>query len=286
MSKKRSRSVTQIALVAPGGPITRDLANDIAAIAKDRFGDQVQLDFFDQCFETAGHFAGTDDARSAAFLRAANDPAYDAVWFARGGYGACRLHESLWSKLNDAARAKTFLGYSDAGFLLGRLYKEKIGRPVHGPMPTDLPREGGAAAIARALDYLVAGDNKTLEATAKTGAPCAAFNITVLAHMVAGPNASDLADHIVMLEDVGEYLYRTDRALYAIMTSAIMKNAKGVMLGRLSDIPDNDRPFGQSEEEIARYWCAKARVPYLGRADIGHDGANKIVPFGDTFASA
>jgi muramoyltetrapeptide carboxypeptidase len=35
-----------------------------------------------------------------------------------------------------------------------------------------------------------------------------------------------------------------------------------------------------SEEEIARYWCGRSGIPWLGRADIGHDIDNKIVPFG------
>ena len=33
-------------------------------------------------------------------------------------------------------------------------------------------------------------------------------------------------------------------------------------------------------EEIARDWCVRTGIPYLGRADIGHDAANKVVPFG------
>jgi len=51
-------------------------------------------------------------------------------------------------------------------------------------------------------------------------------------------------------------------------------------LGRISEVPENDRPFGASEVEIAQYWCGKAGIEYLGRADIGHDAANTIVPFG------
>ena len=31
---------------------------------------------------------------------------------------------------------------------------------------------------------------------------------------------------------------------------------------------------------IARFWCERYGIPYLGRADIGHDSANKVVPFG------
>ena len=83
-----------------------------------------------------------------------------------------------------------------------------------------------------------------------------------------------------MLEDVGEYLYRIDRAMFAIMANAGVRRAEGVMLGRVSDIPENDRPFGQTEEELVKDWCKRVGVPYLGRADIGHDAGNKIVPFG------
>ena len=54
----------------------------------------------------------------------------------------------------------------------------------------------------------------------------------------------------------------------------------GLRLGRISDIPDNDRPFGSDEVAIAQDWCRRSGIPYLGRADIGHDAANKIVPFG------
>jgi muramoyltetrapeptide carboxypeptidase len=54
----------------------------------------------------------------------------------------------------------------------------------------------------------------------------------------------------------------------------------GIMLGRCSAIPTNDPDFGMTEEAVARHWCARSRIPWLGRADIGHDIDNKIVPFG------
>jgi len=275
-----TRPAKHIALTCPGGQITPELTEKIAQIAVARFGDQVKLHFHPQCFSVAGHFAGPDAERSAAFLEVANDPKYDAVWFARGGYGACRLDEALFGKLNEHARAKTYLGYSDNGTLLGRLYKENIGRPVHGPIPTDLARAGGEEAVARALGFLVNGDPSTLEPTVKTGKKLAAFNITVLAHLIATDWAPDLSGHIIMLEDVGEYLYRIDRAMFAITANEGVKNAAGIMLGRVSAIPENDRPFGASEEEIIRYWCARVGVPYLG-----HDAANKIVPFGASAVS-
>ena len=38
--------------------------------------------------------------------------------------------------------------------------------------------------------------------------------------------------------------------------------------------------FGQDEEAVVRYWCGRSGIPWLGRADIGHDVDNRIVPFG------
>jgi muramoyltetrapeptide carboxypeptidase len=54
----------------------------------------------------------------------------------------------------------------------------------------------------------------------------------------------------------------------------------GIRLGRVSDVPPNDPAFGEDEEQVARLWCRKAGIAFLGRADIGHDSANKVVPFG------
>jgi muramoyltetrapeptide carboxypeptidase len=42
----------------------------------------------------------------------------------------------------------------------------------------------------------------------------------------------------------------------------------------------NDREFGTTAEQIARYWCERHGIAFLGSADIGHDATNKIVPFG------
>jgi muramoyltetrapeptide carboxypeptidase len=84
-----------------------------------------------------------------------------------------------------------------------------------------------------------------------------------------------------MLEDVGEYLYRLDRALFQITSSPNVRSVKGIKLGRISETPENDKPFGATEEEMMRYWCTRAGIAYLGRADIGHDVENKVVPFGD-----
>ncbi len=96
----------------------------------------------------------------------------------------------------------------------------------------------------------------------------------------------DLKGHVLMVEEVSEYLYGYDRAFFHATSHLKDVGLTGLRLGRVSDIPDNDRPFGEGAEEIARRWCGKTGIPYLGRADIGHDANNRVVPFGLATSSA
>jgi len=268
----------RIAVVAPSTPILPETAERVRALAG-RSHPGVDILFSPQCFRRHNHFAGTDSERAEALVEAANDPAVDAIWFARGGYGSCRIAEDVLDRLGPSARAKTYLGYSDAGFLLAGLYRRGIGRVAHAPMPNDLLRVGGEAAVRRALDWLRDGDPDALEP--KLGeSPAAAFNITVFGHLLGTPLEPDLAGHVLILEDVSEHMYRTDRAMFHLTGSAAVRKVAGIRLGRCSEVPVNDPDFGESEEEVFRFWCARAGIPYLGRADIGHDAGNKVVPFG------
>lgn len=270
----------KIGIVAPASRIEPELAGRATHIARTLYGERVELCFHPQCYLSSGHFAGDDTARSEAFLEMANDPGIDAVWFARGGYGAGRLLEHVLPNLREPARAKTYLGYSDIGFVLGGLYAKAIGRPAHGPMPADLLREGGEAAVSRALRWLVDHAPQSLEPSVDGEQPTAAFNMTILTHLLGTPYAPKLEGHVLMLEEVSEHMYRIDRAFFHITSIPEVRKVAGIRLGRCSEIPPNDPEFRQTEEDVARHWCARASIPYLGRGDIGHDIDNKVVPFG------
>jgi muramoyltetrapeptide carboxypeptidase len=81
----------RIGVVAPAGRITEDTAARVQSLARDIYAPgRLELVFHPQCFATGGHFAGDDATRTQAFLEIANDPGFGALWWARGGYGACR----------------------------------------------------------------------------------------------------------------------------------------------------------------------------------------------------
>jgi muramoyltetrapeptide carboxypeptidase len=269
----------RVGIVAPGSRLEPSTARRVTDLAAERHP-ELELTFHPQCQMSWGHFAGSDAARIAAFVEIANDASFDAVWFGRGGYGACRIAEAALPKLNDAARRKTYLGYSDAGVLLAGLYARGFEGVAHGPMPADITREGGDEAVARALAYLSHRAAETLEPSIAPARKAVAFNMMILSQLIGTPLQPDLGDHVLMLEEVSEYMYRIDRTLFHITSNPAIRRVAGIRLGRCNAIPPNEPDFGQTEVEIVEHWSRVSGIPYLGRADIGHDAANKIVPFG------
>lgn len=269
------RPIRKVAICAPATPLRRKYAEAVAAIAAEEFP-EIQLHFHDQCFESEGHFAGRDEVRLAALLECSNDPRFDAVWFAKGGYGSNRIAADFISQLNEEAREKAYLGYSDCGTLLGALYRAGIGYPVHAPMPVDIKRDCGSNAVRRAMNWM-SGDDCGIEPSL-SGRPAVAFNLYTLSMLVGTQFMPVLEGHDILIEEVGEYEYAIDRLMFHLAEN--LRGASGIRLGEVTAIPKNDRPFGADAEEIVRYWCARYGIDYLGRAMIGHSAANRIVPFG------
>jgi len=261
--------------------MSADVPTRVPALAERLYPERTpEIVFHPQCFASHGHFAGDDEARAQAFLDIANDESYDAVWFARGGYGSCRVVESITSKLMQPSWRKVYVGYSDVGMLLAALYRAGFPAVAHGPVAQDILRDGGDAAVTRTLAWMIDRAPAALEPTVDGAKKTAAFNITVLGHLLGTPLEPNLDGHVLMLEEVGEAMYRIDRSLFHITSNVNVRRVSGIMLGRCNNITPNEPDFGMNEEDIARYWCGRAGIPWLGRADIGHDTDNKIVPFG------
>ena len=264
----------RIAVVAPSCSLKREAAEKVLAIARER-GD-CELIIHPQCFLADGHFAGPDDARLAALRQVMADPAVNAVWFARGGYGSNRIAEAALAAAPEAAREKLYMGYSDAGFLHAGLHNAGF-EVAWGPMPQDVLREGGEAAVNRALDWLVRRDPSALEPDLQR--PAMAFNLTVLSNLLGTPLEPDLSGIDLLIEDLGEHLYRTDRTMFHVAASPNVRRVARLRLGRVADILPNDVEFGTDEVAIVQDWCARSGITYGGRADIGHDARNRVVPF-------
>jgi muramoyltetrapeptide carboxypeptidase len=175
-----------------------------------------------------------------------------------------------------AARSKLYVGYSDAGFLHAGLHKQGV-EVAWGPMPQDALREDGAAAVNRALDWMVRRDPAALEPG--LDGPAMAFNLTVLSNLLGTSLEPDFTGVDLLIEDVGEHLYRIDRSMFHVTASPAIRKVRRMRLGRVTDILPNDPDFAGDETDIVEDWCVRSGIAYGGRADIGHDSRNRVVPF-------
>ena len=264
----------RIAVVAPSCTLTPQSAERLEALVERRGDCEVVI--HPQCFLSEGHFAGPDEARLSALREVMADPSVDAVWFARGGYGSNRIAEAAVADLPDAARSKVYVGYSDAGFLHAGFHKAGL-ECAWGPMPTDFHREDGEAAVTRALDWMVRRDPSALEPAIEQ--PAMAFNLTVLATLLGTVLEPDFTGVDLLVEDVSEHHYRIDRTMFHVTASENVRKVSRLRLGRVGDIPRNDPDFGRDEASIVEEWCERSGIRFGGRADIGHDVHNRVVPF-------
>jgi muramoyltetrapeptide carboxypeptidase len=269
----------RIAVVAPSCTLKPEAAGRVQALVFER-GD-CEIVIHPQAFLSEGHFAGSDEARLGALREVMADASVDAVWFARGGYGSNRIAEAALADLPGAARAKTYMGYSDAGFLLAGLHKAGLD-VAWGPMPQDILRAGGETAVSRALDWLVRRDPAALEPALEP--PAMAFNLTVLSSLLGTPLEPDFSGVDLLVEEVSEQLYRIDRTMFHVTASSNIRRVARLRLGRVSDIILNDPEFAVDDAAIVEDWCARSCIAYGGRADIGHDAQNRVVPFGVEFS--
>ncbi len=273
----------RIAVVGTSNTLNPERARQVIEVAGGIYPEgALEIVFHPQCFTSAGHFAGTDEARSSAFLEMANDPAFDAIWFARGGYGAGRLLQSVIPNLNQAARHNTYMGYSDATASLAALYSHGIGRPVWGPMPVDVGRkEVGPFIIEQALRFLVDNDHTYVDpAVRETNAPIIAANLTVWCGIMGTKWEPQVEGHVLYLEDVGEQMYRIDRMMFQLTARQKMLKLKGIRVGNFTDIEPNTPDFGMTIHEVMDYWSKRSGIPILGSSMIGHVATNRIVPWG------
>jgi muramoyltetrapeptide carboxypeptidase len=264
----------RIAVVAPSCTLRREAAEAVRAIVATR-GD-CELVIHPQCFLSDGHFAGSDEARLAALREVMADESVDAIWFARGGYGSNRIAEAALADMPAAANGKVYIGYSDAGFLHAGFHKAGL-EVAWGPMPQDALRANGETAINRALDWIVRRDSVALEPA--LDGPSMAFNLTVLSNLLGTELEPDFTGVDLLIEDVGEHLYRIDRSMFHVTATPAIRKVRRLRLGRVSEVLPNDPAFATDEVMIVEQWCARSDIAFGGRADIGHDARNRVVPF-------
>ena len=121
-------------MVAPSGPVDEERVRLGSAVLTSwgyevRIGRHVLGRHDDLPYLSAPDQTRADDLEAAWC-----DPTVDAVWAARGGYGAQRMVDLIDFDRLRAAGPKPFVGFSDVTALHGRIGRELGQVTVHGPV--------------------------------------------------------------------------------------------------------------------------------------------------------
>lgn len=270
---------SRIGIVAPAGPFDPGrFEKGIEVLERQGYEPVIP----DGLATRKGYLAGSDTHRAEIFMRFFTDSSIDAVWCARGGYGAMRILPLLdYAAIGQ--NPKIFIGFSDITALLLTLYQRCGLVTYHGPVITSLG-EGSTSTRAFLAQIITGGKEMAIAPTngfvvhpGESVGPVIGGNLTLLSHLMGTPFMPDYDGHILFIEDCGEKPYRIDRMLTQMRLSGCLDGIAGLLLGCFTDCG--------SSSDIAKIVadCFKDRdIPIMGGFDIGHERNNLTLPIGLT----
>jgi muramoyltetrapeptide carboxypeptidase len=271
----------RVALISPAGPVAEERIDSALHICA-HLGFEAVLGRNARC--RSGYLAGSDEQRADDLNSVIADPAIDAIWTLRGGYGTMRVLRRLdLEPLR--SRPKAFIGFSDNTAIhlaLGRAGLVSFHGPHAGGAFPPLAEECFRRVLFRPEPAGVLPPDETAEPTPVRGGVAEARlvggNLSLLAAMSGTAYALEAAGRIVVIEDVGEPAYRIDRALTQLILSGALDGAAGFALGRFTERSQSE-PAEAIESTLGDLLGARG-VPVVQGLPIGHVDANWCVPLG------
>ncbi len=226
-----------------------------------------------------GYLAGTDEQRRQQLFEALYDPTCRGILCGRGGWGCARLLEDWhwnWSS------PKWLIGFSDITSLLLSLAQQGVSG-VHGPLLTTISNEP-VWSLQRLFDWVEGRPLPPLKAKGWNQRVARGvllpINLTVATSLIGTPIQPDFNNAILAIEDVGESPYRIDRMLTQWRLAGLLKQIKGIAIGRFSqcDAPVHIPSF--TVMEVLRDRLGDLDIPVVSDLPFGHDGVNAALPMG------
>ena len=276
-----------LALAAPSRKVVEEDYKPFATyLRKQGF----RLCFPDDIETAENQFAGSDDHRATKIINMFRNPLIKAVVMIRGGYGAARIVDMLdWDAFE--RKPKWICGFSDATVLLNHAYAVKGIAALHCDMPTHFEKPEFDAENFEALIRTLQGepieyflDKHPLNRGNNAEGVLVGGNLSVLYSLLGSASFPDMNGKILLLEDLDEYLYHIDRMMLALDRAGHLKNLAGIVVGGMTEMNDNEVPFGKTAEEIIAHRCAKYDFPLFFNAPVGHTRVNKPLIIGETIA--
>ena len=278
-----------IGICSPASPLPpQELADAVTMIEARGYRVKVSPHALDTHPDNS-YLAGTDGHRAQDLNTLFADTSVRAIFAARGGYGCSRLLPLLdWETIR--ANPKLFIGYSDLTSLHCAFARHAGFPTVHGAMLLTLMKSdefsrelfwktlesreplGVLPASPQTLNTICGGT-----AEGKLAGGC----LTLLGHLCGTPYAPDFTDKIVLIEDVGEAVYRADRLLTQLKLCGLFDNAVGFVIGHITGWKGLEGDESRNDPEtLWRDTFADLGKPTIFGFPFGHEPSPLPLPLG------
>ena len=234
-------------------------------------------------FKENNQFSGTIKQRTTDLQNMINDVEIKAILCARGGYGTVQIIDNInFSSLKK--NPKWIIGYSDVTVLHSHL--NNLGTAsLHATMPINFENNSNES-LQSLKNSLLEKSNRikckshTFNRLGQVDAEIVGGNLSILYSLLGSNSDIDTEEKILFIEDLDEYLYHIDRMMMNLKRNGKLAKLKGLIVGAMNDMNDNEIPFGKSAEEIILEYTKEYDYPICFGFPAGHINDNRCIRLG------
>lgn len=232
------------------------------------------------CFEKDnGYLAATDVHRLSDFQYMLDNPAIDAIFCARGGYGTSRIIDQLDFKAF-LKHPKWILGFSDITAIHLKLHSLGA-QGIHGCMPAQFsnPEYTTSVEALRQLifsdqpDEIIGNSNQNNRSGNAKGILIGG-NLSLVVDSLGTSSEPDTSGKILVLEEIDEHFYKIDRMLTQLKRAGKLSHLAGLVIGHMTNLKDTELPFNQTIEALILDKISQYNFPVAFSFPIGHASPN------------
>jgi len=279
ITPKYLKKEDKIAIVAPAGKIDKQVVSNAINVLK---GWGLQVVLGEHLFDNHFQYSATDEQRLKDFQNALNDEKTKAVLCARGGYGTIRIIDQL-DFSGFEKNPKWIIGFSDITIVHSHIHTNFGIETIHGTMTAGLIEKSSVESLRKALFGEIISykfDTHPLSRNGSSEGIVVGGNLAILCSLTGSKSDIDTSDKILFIEDVGEYLYRLDRMMWQLKHAKKLDSLAGLIVGGMTDMQDNEDPFGKTAYEIIAEAVQEYDYPVCFEFPAGHGPDKQTLIFG------
>jgi len=273
----------KIALIATARKISKSEIEDSIKVFNN-WGLEVVLG--KNIFKENNQFAGNDNERAKDFQNVLDDDSIKAIVCVRGGYGSVRIIDNI-DFSNFLKNPKWICGYSDITVFHSHINKNFGIETLHSVMPVNFSNKKitketfesfKAALFGKKISYLLETSDFSREGFCE--AEIVGGNLSILYSLIGTKSDISTEGKILFIEDLDEYLYHIDRMIMNLKRAGKLDRLKGLIVGGMSEMNDNEIPFGKTAKEIISEAVSKYNYPVCFDFPAGHINDNRTLILG------